>query len=137
MIKAIIFDFYGVLYPVNSPREQMRPNAALIQLMKRLNGHYGFGLLSNGGQGELAALDRDGVAKLFDAVVMSQAVGYFKPEAEMYRLCAQRLEVNPAQCLFVDDSPDNLEGARRVGMQTVRYRQFGEIPDELAKLAQN
>ena len=39
-----------------------------------------------------------------------------KPQPEIYRLAAERLEVAPEECLFVDDLRENCEGAEAVGM---------------------
>jgi len=57
----------------------------------------------------------------FDAVVISCEVGRSKPEPRIYRLCLDRLGLPAPVTLFVDDRPDNIEGAARVGLRTLRW----------------
>jgi epoxide hydrolase-like predicted phosphatase len=59
---------------------------------------------------------------LFDVEIRSGQVGVRKPEPEIYRLTAERLGVEPEQCVFVDDIPANVEGARAVGMWGLLHR---------------
>jgi FMN phosphatase YigB (HAD superfamily) len=54
-----------------------------------------------------------------------------KPQPEIYRLAAKRLEVDPAECIFVDDLKENCEGAEAVGMTAIRHR---SAPETIARL---
>jgi epoxide hydrolase-like predicted phosphatase len=62
------------------------------------------------------------VEGMFDAVVLSGREGLRKPEAAIYLLAADRLGAPPDRCVFVDDMPANVEGARAVGMTGVLHR---------------
>ena len=42
-----------------------------------------------------------------------------KPNPRIYRLACERLGVEPAECLFVDDQPAFVEGARAAGLDAV------------------
>jgi FMN phosphatase YigB (HAD superfamily) len=57
-----------------------------------------------------------------------------KPEPEIYRLAAERLNVAPEQCIFVDDLRENCEGAEAVGMTAVRHRNAAETIARLTEL---
>jgi epoxide hydrolase-like predicted phosphatase len=59
---------------------------------------------------------------LFDTIVLSGREGLRKPEPEIFRLTAERLDVPPGACVYVDDLPANVEGARAVGMTGVLHR---------------
>ncbi len=52
----------------------------------------------------------------FDAVVLSADHGVRKPEPAAFRLVLERLGVSAEDCLFVDDSEENLAAARRFGL---------------------
>ena len=54
--------------------------------------------------------------------MISAEVHLHKPQPEIYRLAAERLEVAPEECVFVDDLRENCEGAEAVGMTAVRHR---------------
>ena len=90
------------------------------------------GLVSNSmGSGRY---DRDSFPELFDAVVISGEVGTHKPEPEIYRLAAERVELPPEQCVFVDDLRENCEGAEAVGMTAVLHRGAERTLPELERL---
>lgn len=75
--------------------------------------------------------DRTGWDALFDVVVISGEVGLRKPDPAIYRLTAERLGVEPARCVFVDDSPLNVRAAQGVGMTGVRHRDAATTAAEL------
>jgi len=59
---------------------------------------------------------------IFDASVISGEVGLHKPQPEIYRLACERLGIEPAEAVFVDDLRENVEGAEAVGMTGVLHR---------------
>jgi putative hydrolase of the HAD superfamily len=68
-------------------------------------------------------------AGLFDAEVFSSQVGLAKPDPRIYRRCCELLGVEPAEAVFVGDGAnDELEGARRVGMQAILIHRPDEDP---------
>jgi HAD superfamily hydrolase (TIGR01509 family) len=67
----------------------------------------------------LAAHPRLGEA--FGTIVVSGLEGMTKPDPAIYELLCDRARVAPERCLFVDDGARNVEGARAVGMQAVRF----------------
>ncbi len=56
---------------------------------------------------------------LFDDVVDSSRVGLRKPDPAIYHLALERLGVEAAESIFVDDAPGNVAGAEMVGMSAV------------------
>jgi len=64
--------------------------------------------------------------ELFDQVVISGEVGLRKPQPEIYLLAAERLRVEPSECVFVDDFKINADGAAAVGMLGIQHRNAGE-----------
>ena len=57
--------------------------------------------------------------ELFDPVLDSCEVGLRKPDPDIYLLLCSQLGLAPRECLFLDDHPDNIEGARSVGMEAL------------------
>lgn len=74
------------------------------------------------------------LAELFDGVVISGEVGIRKPAPEIYALGAERIGLEPAACVFVDDLPFNLTPAAELGMATVHHRTAAETLSELERL---
>ena len=57
---------------------------------------------------------------LFDAVLESRVLGVRKPDARFYELACEALDVEPGECVFLDDLGVNLKPARALGMQTIK-----------------
>jgi 2-haloacid dehalogenase len=53
----------------------------------------------------------------FDGIVVSAHEGLLKPDCRIYELLCSRHGLAPEDCLFIDDSPPNVEGAQDVGMR--------------------
>ena len=111
----------------------MRPLEPMVDAVREIRrGGLLTGLVTN--SWSTAHYDRDLLAELFDEVVISAEVGLHKPEPEIYRLAAERLSVEPADCLCVDDLRENCEGAEAVGMTAILHRDAGETIARLAEL---
>lgn len=92
----------------------------LARAFRARGGRLGF--LSNGVPEIVGHLRRTrALDTTFDAVVVSCEVGYTKPAPEIFRLCVGRLGVPPEESLFADDKLENVEGARRVGLQALHF----------------
>jgi len=62
-----------------------------------------------------------------DDVVNSSRVQAAKPDPRIYRIAARRAGAPPERCLFIDDTPENVDAARRAGMAGLHYTS----PDDL------
>lgn len=67
----------------------------------------------------------------FDGIVVSGAEKLIKPDPKIYRLLLERYGLKAASCLFIDDVPKNVEGARAVGMQAVQFTSPAQLADDL------
>ena len=61
---------------------------------------------------------------LADAEVISGLVNLYKPEKPIYDLTAERMGLPPDRLLFLDDTPSNVDAARRYGWQGEVYPSF-------------
>jgi putative hydrolase of the HAD superfamily len=110
----------------------MEPDAAMLDGVRaaRRDG-VRTGLLSNS-WGDALTYDEGLLEELFDAWVISSEVGLRKPDPAIYELAAERLGLEPAACVYVDDLPGNLKPARALGMATVLHR--GDADATLAEV---
>ena len=60
------------------------------------------------------------VVGLFDELIQSSVEGCRKPEPRIYEIACERLGVEPAACVFLDDLGVNLKPARSMGMTTIK-----------------
>lgn len=59
------------------------------------------------------------LGRYFDVVVTRDQVSKPKPDPEIYRLAATKLNVQPAECLVIEDSEPGVDSAIAAGMQCV------------------
>jgi FMN phosphatase YigB (HAD superfamily) len=69
----------------------------------------------------------------FAASIFSCEEGAAKPELPIFRLCLERLGVASAECLFLDDSRMNVEGARAAGIPSEEFRPCAEAGFKLKR----
>ena len=67
----------------------------------------------------------------FDHYVLSYEVGALKPEPAIYREAVRHARCEPGECFFTDDIPDYVEGARREGIDAVRFTGYEALCGEL------
>uniref|UniRef100_A0A8C4TQM8 Aminoglycoside phosphotransferase domain-containing protein n=1 Tax=Falco tinnunculus TaxID=100819 RepID=A0A8C4TQM8_FALTI len=58
--------------------------------------------------------------KHFDVMVESYREGMCKPDPRIYKLCLERLGVQPQESIFLDNSSQNLKAAAQLGIKTVK-----------------
>lgn len=74
---------------------------------------------------------------LLEGSLISYTVHLLKPEREMYERFLQDFGVQPEECVFIDDRPANIEGARKVGMHGIVFKEMGQLESELRQLIQS
>jgi FMN phosphatase YigB (HAD superfamily) len=97
-------------------------NWPLLAFIKGLHPHYKVGLLSNAWDDLRRTMhERWNMAVLFDDLVISAEVSFAKPDPRIYRLALERLHVQPAEAVFVDDMLVNVEAARQQGLSAIQF----------------
>jgi len=80
--------------------------------------NYKRAILSNGSTDMLTALVRNtGLDSVLDATISIDAKQIFKPSPDAYSLIQARLDVNPADVVFVSSNPWDAIGAKAVGLK--------------------
>ena len=59
----------------------------------------------------------------------SQFMGLRKPYPEAFQFILDEQQLNPAETLFIDDTPKNITGAQAVGLQTIYLEKGMEITE--------
>lgn len=85
-------------------------------------------ILSNMGEDLLAHM-RENFRWLdrFHHLTWSCELNFVKPEPEIYRHTLENLGVAAEEALFIDDKPENVEGARAVGMHALLFRDAASL----------
>jgi putative hydrolase of the HAD superfamily len=126
--SAVELDGFGERY-----FRHLQPNERLIDYMRRLRERgYKMAICTNNIR-EWEALWRAmlPVDEIFDVVVDSAFVGSRKPEPRIYEITLERLGATASATLFVDDVEVNCEGARQLGMHTIRFRSTDQAIEDI------
>lgn len=109
------------------------PNREVCELLPRLKPRHRLLLASN--TNELHARHfRPLFAEAlrhFDHLVLSFEVGARKPAAAFFEHCQRLAGCRPAECLFIDDLPANVAGARACGWHGIVYTGVEDLRRQL------
>lgn len=84
-------------------------------------------LLSNAPHEVADAVDAAEFAAMFEQRIFSCRLGLVKPEPAIYARALELLGANPADVVFVDDRPANVEAARELGISAQLFGDPAEI----------
>jgi len=126
--SAVAFDGFGERY-----FSHLRPNERMIEYMREL-GERGYKMAictNNIREWEARWRAMLPVDEIFDVVVDSAFVGSRKPEPRIYEITLERLGASAETTLFIDDVEVNCDGARRLGIEAIRFRSTEQAIDEI------
>ena len=114
----------------------------VVAALKTCKQHFKVGCITNNvqtghGAGMSANTQKaaavEGVMELFDAIIESSKAGIRKPDPRIYAMMCELLQVEPAQCVYLDDLGINCKPAAALGMTAIKV--VGQ-DQALAELAQ-
>jgi putative hydrolase of the HAD superfamily len=98
------------------------PFEPLWEMLPEMRKRYKLAIINDGTSLTLPKFrDRYHLEENFDLFVSSAIEGCKKPQENIYQLATSRLGVKPEECLFMDDSLQNIETAARLGMATIHW----------------
>lgn len=120
---------------VDSTLKSVVPNESLIEFIaQELKPHFKIGMLSNVAGDWLQQMFTAEQLALFDEVMLSYDTKVIKPDPRAYQIAAERLDVAPSECLFIDDQERNVTAAQEQGMQGLWYRSAHDNMQEFHKI---
>jgi len=98
-----------------------------LQLLQQLRLHYDLFLLSNTNEIHEEAFNNilmkahgfPHIGLFFDKAYLSHRVGLRTPMPEIFQRVMEENGLQPDRTLFIDDSPQHIEGAKAMGIQTI------------------
>lgn len=65
--------------------------------------------------------------KYFDGGVVSYEEKALKPEEDIYKRLIKRYEIHPEESVFIDDIAVNIEGAKKLGFETIHFKSIEDL----------
>ena len=78
--------------------------------------------------------DLMGFLELMDGGILSYKDKLTKPYRRIYELLLERYGLNPEECVFLDDTGKNIDGARAVGIHGILFLDREQAVGELRKM---
>lgn len=96
----------------------------------------GFGIygVTNWAAETFATVEDRRVLRILDGYVVSGREKLLKPDKAIYKKLCSRYSLNPEDCVFVDDVPANVEGARRAGMEGIVFTGAADLRRSLKEM---
>jgi len=117
MIKAIVFDFYGVIFKPKSMAIDLEILSILKSLSKKKIPLY---LFTNSNRFLIKGIDRrKNFLNLFNGQIYNEK--YPKPQPEAFKKLITTLSVDPNQILLIDDDLNNIKIAQEFGIIALQY----------------
>jgi putative hydrolase of the HAD superfamily len=103
-------------------QEIFSPNRPMIRFLSKLKSRYRLLLVSNTNEmhmefiiGHYPFLD------MFDTRIYSYETGIAKPDRGIFMHALEASKAGASECLFVDDSPENVRAAESLGIRSHRF----------------
>ena len=71
---------------------------------------------------------------LFDGIVVSGVEKVVKPDRKIYEILLERYSLKPGECVFIDDNQDNVDMAKMLGINAIRFDNIGNVKEHLETL---
>ena len=121
-------------YIINHWNEPIVPIEGTAEVVRQLKARgYALYLLSNAGVRQNSYWNDIPGSECFSGTVISADLHLLKPEAAIYQALFDKFDLTPANCIFVDDLPLNVEAAQNAGMQGIVFYDAQQLRSELQK----
>ena len=110
------------------------PIESTVRIIEGLRGKYNIACLSNTNSLHWQWLNENcAFMNLFKVKLASQELRCSKPDQRIYDEASKVFQVLPSHCLFFDDRPENVEGARSAGWNAELYTSEEKLINDLKK----
>jgi HAD superfamily hydrolase (TIGR01509 family) len=102
--------------------ESTPANAGMFALARALKAKCSVGIITDNKQDRIDHLKKhQDLASIFDIIVVSSEVGSSKEGRAIFEYAMRRLDLRPGECVFIDNSLDNLVAPAALGIKTIFF----------------
>lgn len=106
----------------------------LNTLKKKFKAYY----ITNEGADYWKKIDNKfNISSNFDGNVRSYEAKTTKPSKKIFEFLVNKYNLNPAECIFIDDNKSNLAGAKELGMDVLHYKDIETLKKDFKRLDLN
>ena len=102
--------------------DTIKLNDGFLDFIKAVRNKYKLAIISNDSSRWSKYLrEKFNINQYFDVISISGDLKIRKPDERIFRLTIEKLAVDAAECLYVDDRRGYLGAANRLGMNTILF----------------
>lgn len=105
----------------------------VISVIKQLHGNYKLGVISNTQKEHTGFNKKRGLFNEFDVVILSNEVGYRKPQKEIFKIASKMMKIPFKHLMFIDDDIRWVRVARKYGLNAILFKSPKQLSTELKK----
>ena len=109
-------------------------NKELVTLIKKLKTKYKVACISDATSFDVELDNKTGIKELFKPYVNSCDFGMTKSNPKLFGLVLKKLNVNPKECIFIDDRPKHFGIPKELGAKTIPFENNLQLFKELREL---
>ena len=114
--------------------DPLEPMDGMESLIRELHAAgYAIRLLSNTSKSFHQFREQIPALRYFSGEFISADVGILKPDSRIYALFLAQFGLNPEECLFIDDNPENVNAAIAAGMQGLVFNGAADLREKLGE----
>ena len=106
-------------------------NEEVLSLVKKLREDYLVVCLVNAESDVVPLVKKRGIYDYFEHAYISTELKMEKPNKEIYSTVLNDLNCRAEEAIFIDDKEDNVNSARRVGINSILYKNFRRLKKDL------
>jgi len=103
-------------------------NLRMLELARHLRARHCVGIITDNKADRIDFLRKQhGLAEWFDPIVVSAEVGSGEDHTAIFERALTLVGASPAECIFIDNTEDNLVVPSALGMWTLHFDERNEI----------
>jgi len=106
----------------------------LLDNLKKIKTHRLYALTNWSAEAFPVALQRYEFLQHFEGIVVSGEEKTRKPFSKIYEITLERYQINPKKSIFIDDNFDNVEAAKKLGINGIHFKSATQLKEELINL---
>ena len=109
-------------------------NSDVLKLLEMLYDKYQLAIVSNHPPGLQLWLKEWQIHGLFEQIVCSGDEGVIKPNPAIFYIALERLQVEPGETIFIDDTKQHVIAAQALGMRALHFTTAEKLLRDLGEL---
>ena len=138
--KELMADIMNLVLDPKTVSTMIEPVKPTVQLVQKLKAAGHQVLLVGNTPGELYAIAESmfpDIIQLFDGIVISSQAKLVKPDVAIYNHAITTHNLNPANCIVIEDLESSATAARTLGMQAIVFDKISHVTSKLKKCGVN